>query len=126
MRFIRNFKDFNKVSEASSNFKVLLRTSQDEPIGRKIRLGGKRDAFQEVWEKVDKMTWMNLKTKKKLDLNKFARHANDYHMTNRDLQFESKLPMGKTSMRSKEEDGPQIKQDSGMLRSFIIRKEAWS
>jgi len=75
----------------ASNFKVLLRTAMEEPIGRKIRLGGKRDAFKEVWERITKTTWMNLKTKKKLNLDKFARHMDDYHMTNRELQFERKL-----------------------------------
>jgi len=80
-----------KLTEASSNFKVLLRTSQDESIGRKIRLGGKRDPGQEVWQKVDKMNWMNLKNKQKLDLNKWAKHADEFHMADKDLQFEGKL-----------------------------------
>ena len=79
------------VTEAESNFKTLLGTSEDESIGRKIRLGGKRDPGQEVWQKVDKKNWMNLKTKKKLDLNKWAKHADEFHMSGKDLQFESKV-----------------------------------
>ena len=79
------------VTEAESNFETLLATSEDESIGRKIRLGGKRDPGQEVWQKVDKKNWMNLKTKKKLDLNKWAKHADEFHMADKDLQFESKV-----------------------------------
>jgi hypothetical protein len=80
-----------KLTEAASNFKVLLRTAMEEPIGRKIRLGGKRDPFQETWERITKTTWMNLETKKKLNLDKFARHMDEFHMDGNDLQFESKL-----------------------------------
>ena len=79
------------VTEAESNFETLLATSEDESIGRKIRLGGKRDPGQEVWQKVDRKFWMNLKTKKKLDLNKWAKHADEFHMADKDLQFESKV-----------------------------------
>ena len=82
---------FESVTEAESNFETLLGTSEDESIGRKIRLGGKRDPGQEVWQKVDKKNWMNLKTKKKLDLNKWAKHADEFHMAGKDLQFESKV-----------------------------------
>ena len=82
------------ITEASSNFKTLLGTSEDESIGRKIRLGGKRDPGQEVWQKVDKKNWMNLKTKKKLDLNKWAKHADEFHMSDKDLQFESNVNEG--------------------------------
>ena len=85
----KNKSDF--ISEAKSNFETLLGTSEDESIGRKIRLGGKRDPGQEVWQKVDKKNWMNLKTKKKLDLNKWAKHADEFHMADKDLQFESKV-----------------------------------
>ena len=79
------------VNEAKSNFKTLLATSEDESVGRKIRLGGKRDPGQEIWQKVDRKFWMNLKTKKKLDLNKWAKHADEFHMSGKDLQFESKV-----------------------------------
>jgi hypothetical protein len=79
------------ITEAKSNLKTLLGTSEDESIGRKIRLGGKRDPGQEVWQKVDGKFWMNLKTKKKLDLNKWAKHADGFHMSDKDLQFESKV-----------------------------------
>ena len=82
---------FESVTEAESNFETLLGTSEDESIGRKIRLGGKRDPGQEVWQKVDKKNWMNLKTKKKLDLKKWAKHADEFHMAGKDLQFESKV-----------------------------------
>ena len=34
---------------------------------------------------------MNLKTKKKLDLKKWAEHADEFHMADKDLQFESKV-----------------------------------
>ena len=82
---------FESVTEAESNFETLLGTSEDESIGRKIRLGGKRDPGQEVWQKVDRKNWMNLKTKKKLDLKKWAKHADEFHMAGKDLQFESKV-----------------------------------
>ena len=82
---------FESVTEAESNFETLLGTSEDESIGRKIRLGGKRDPGQEVWQKVDKKNWMHLKTKKKLDLKKWAKHADEFHMAGKDLQFESKV-----------------------------------
>jgi hypothetical protein len=80
------------VNEASSNFNVLFRTSKAERVGRKIRLGSKKDPGHEVWEKVDKMNWMNLKTGKKLDINKWAKHADKFHMSGQDLQFEAYRP----------------------------------
>jgi len=90
---LRMFRTGKK--KAASNFKVLFRTSKEESIGRKIRLGDKRDPGHEVWQKVDKMNWMNLKTKKKLDVNKWAKHADSFHMKGKDLQFEAKLTEGK-------------------------------
>ena len=100
----------SKTNEAASNFKVLLRTSKDESIGKKIRLGDKRDPGQEVWQKVDKMNWMNLKTKKKLDINKWAKHADEFHMADKDLQFEGQNFSGYTEVVS------EGKSDSDMLK----------
>lgn len=77
------------LSEAASNFRVLLRTSKDESIGRKIRLGDKRDPGHEIWEKIDKNHWMNLQTEEKLDLNEWAKRADEFNMADQDLQFES-------------------------------------
>ncbi len=77
------------LNEVASNFKVLLKTAKDEPIGRKIRLGGKKDPGHEIWEKIDKMHWMNLETEETLDLNKWAKHADKFNMEGKDLQFEN-------------------------------------
>ena len=77
------------LSEAASNFKVLLRTSKDESIGRKIRLGDKKDPGHEVWEKIDKNHWMNLQTEEKLDLSEWAKRADEFNMADQDLQFEN-------------------------------------
>ena len=85
------FINMEKYESLESNLETLLGTSEDESVGRKIRLGGKRDPGQEVWQKVDKKNWMNLKTKKKLDINKWAKHADGFHMSGKDLQFESKV-----------------------------------
>ena len=94
MEGFKLFTQFNNfitesLNEVSSNFKVLLKTAKDEPIGRKIRLGDKRSPGHEIWEKVDKMHWMNLKTEEKLDLNKWAKHADKFNMEGKDLQFEN-------------------------------------
>ena len=94
MENFKLFTQFNNfvteaLSEASSNFKVLLRTAKDESIGRKIRLGDKKDPGHEIWEKIDKMHWMNLETEEKLDLNKWAKHADKFNMEGKDLQFEN-------------------------------------
>ena len=90
MEGFKLFTQFNNfINEGASNFKVLLKTSKEESIGRKIRLGGKKDSGQEVWQKVDAMYWMNLKTEEKLDLNKWAKHADEFHKSGQDLQFES-------------------------------------
>ena len=77
------------LSEAASNFRVLLRTSKDESIGRKIRLGDKRDPGHEIWEKIDKNHWMNLQTEEKLDLSEWAKRADEFNMADQDLQFEN-------------------------------------
>ena len=96
-------KELKSVTEAESNFDVLLRTAREESIGRKIRLGGKKDPGQETWEKITKTTWMNLKTRKKLDFNKWAKHADEFHMSDKDLQFESKVTEGAPKMAKNEE-----------------------
>ena len=90
MEGFKLFTQFNNfIAEGKSNFKVLLRTAKDESIGRKIRLGDKKDPGHEIWEKIDKMHWMNLETEEKLDLNKWAKHADKFNMEGKDLQFEN-------------------------------------
>ena len=47
MEGFKLFTQFNKfINEGASNFKVLIKTSIEESIGRKIRLGGKKDSGQ--------------------------------------------------------------------------------
>ena len=87
---------YDKVNEASSNFKVLLRTAMEERPGRKIRLGKKSDPDHEVWVKMGKPEnhWICKKGKHKgviMDANEWARHADKFHMDNKELKFESKM-----------------------------------
>ena len=56
------------------------------------------------------MNWMNLKTKKKLDINKWAKHADKFHMADKDLQFEGQNFSGYTEVVS------EGKSDSDMLK----------
>ena len=94
MEGFKLFTQFNNfitesLSEGASNFKVLLKTAKEESIGRKVRLGDKKDPGNETWEKIDATHWMNLKTEEKLDLNKWAKHADNFNMEGKDLQFEN-------------------------------------
>ena len=133
MKHIKLFEQFiseeSILSEAESNFKTLLGTSEDESIGRKIRLGGKRDPGQEVWQKVDKRNWMNLKTKKKLNLDKWAKHADEFHMSGKDLQFESKVNVVNEGINNEEgvvfsKKGVKSDSPNWYLKRFASEKVA--